>query len=66
MNLKGNGQLVVKEGNREQMCGMVSGLGSVNGSPSTEDFMSIRNFAWCLMMGIFPAVVPGCFGDEGV
>ncbi len=25
-----------------------------------------RNFAWFLMMGIFPASVPGCFGDEGV
>ena len=28
--------------------------------------MIIRNFVWFLMMGIFPASVPGCFWDEGV
>ena len=50
------------------MSGMVPGLGSVSGLPSKEDLMSMinRNFARLLMMGIFPASVPGCFGDEGV
>ena len=32
-NLKGGGQLAVKEGNGDQMCGMVPGLGSVSGYP---------------------------------
>ena len=41
---------------------MVPGLGSVSGLASKEDFMSMlnRNFAWLLMMGIFPSSVPGC------
>ena len=62
------GQLVVKTGNGEQMHGMVPGLGSVSGLSSKEGRMSMinRNFARFLMMGIFPASVPGCFGDEGV
>ena len=50
------------------MCGMVSGLGSVSVLPSKEGFMNMinRNFTCLLMMGILPASVPGCFGDEGV
>ena len=32
-NLKAGGQLTVKEGNGEQMSGMVPGLGSVSGCP---------------------------------
>ncbi len=37
MNLKGGGQLTVKTGNGEQMCGMVTGLGSVTTSvPGTD------------------------------
>ena len=68
MNLKGGGQLSTKSGNDEQMRGMVSGLESVSGFPSKEGLLSMinRNFARFLMMGIFPASVPGCFGDEGV
>ena len=33
VNLKGGGRLTTKVGNGEQMSGMVSGLGSVSGSP---------------------------------
>ena len=42
------------------MCGMVSGLGSVIGLPSKEDFMIMisRNFSHLLMMGILPTSVP--------
>ena len=32
---EGGGQLTVKEGNGEQMCGMVTGMGSVIGCPRT-------------------------------
>ena len=67
-NLKGGGRLVSKTGIGDQVCGMVSGLGSVSGLPSKEGFMIMfsLNFVWLLMMGIFPASVPGCFGDKGV
>ena len=68
VNLKGGGQFATKTGNGQQMCGMVSGLGSVIGLPSKEGFMIMisRNFARLLMMGIFLTSVPGYFGDEGV
>ena len=41
-NLKGGGQLTVKVGNGEQMCGMVSGLGSVSGCPHSPAATSAR------------------------
>ena len=68
MNLKGGGELSDKTGNGEQMCGMVTGLGSVIGLPTKESLMSMfnRNFTRFLVMGIFPVSVPGYFGDEGV
>ena len=67
MNLKGGGQLATKSGDGEQMCGMVSRLGSVIGCVFgfvvrwKEDFVSIlnRNFARLLMMGIFSRVCSG-------
>ncbi len=45
VNLKGGGKLVTKEGNGEQMRGMVPGLGSVHGYPPRMSLCILnRNF----------------------
>ena len=45
-NLKGGGQLASKAGNGEQMCGMVTGLGSVSGLPSQNPAATSARCVW--------------------
>ena len=46
MNLKGGGQLATMAGDGEQMCGMVSGLGSVSGLPSQNPAATSARCVW--------------------
>ena len=56
-NLKGGGQLTVKTGNGEQMCGMVPGLGSMSGLPSRNpEATSVR----CVWTQVHAGVVAIC------
>ena len=61
MNLKGGGQLTVKVGNGEQMCGMVPGLGSVSGCPHNPAATSAR----CVWTKVHAGVV-GIYCDQPV
>ena len=65
--LKGGGKLATKVGNGEQMCGMVSGLGSVSGLPLKKGVMIMlsRNFGRRLMMGVFPRVCSVVLWERG-
>ena len=60
-NLKGGGQLAVKTGNGEQMCGMVPGLGSVIGCPHNPAETSVR----CVWTQVHGGVV-GIYYDQPV
>ena len=46
MNLNGGGQLATKEGDGEQMFGMVPGLGSVSGLPSQNPEATSVRCVW--------------------
>ncbi len=60
-NLKGGGQLATKTGNGEQMCGMVTGLGSVSGCPHIPAATSVR----CAWTQVHTGVV-GIYCDQPV